>query len=111
MIVAPLMFATNEKVSSDIKGAFLAIVCDFPAVTFKVMKPLLLLDSFMDFLHKSIAIEAHRSVEVPAPPIHDLDLRAVEISDSLIFSIREELEHPLAGFTGSEFSIDKRLRL
>ena len=101
------MFATNEKVSSDIKVALLAIVCDFPAVTFKVMKPLLLLDSFMDFLHKSIAIEAHRSVEVPEP----LDLRAVEISDSLIFSIREELEHPLAGFTGSEFSINKRLRL
>lgn len=111
MIIAPLMLATNDKVSSDIKEALLAFVRNFPAVTFKVMKPLCLMDSFIDFVKKSIAIEARSHVEVPMPVIHKLDLRAGQPSDNLIFSLQDALDYPNPGFCGDDAAIDKRLRL
>ena len=112
LVVIPLILATNESISTGIKELLSKVLYKCPLITFHVMKPLSLLDSFMDFVQKTIATEAQNRLEVAAiPQANHYELSANAIADSLIFSIHDGMEYGPPISSGNEASIDKRVRL
>ena len=111
VVVVPLILATNESISAGIKEVMVKLHHKFPAITFHVMKPLSLLDAFMDFVQKTIATEAQNRFVVAMPQASHYELNATALSDSLIFSTHDEnLYSPLI-LDGEEASMDKKVRL
>ena len=112
LVVSPLILSTNESISTGIKEVLSKLLHKYPVITFHVMKPLSLLESFMDFVQKTIATEAQNRLEVATlPQANHYDLSAIAVADSLIFSIQDDMEYDPLISSGNEASVDKRVRL